>query len=335
MSRYSVAHADPQGANDARPTAMQIIHDEQMEDKLVGKAVIITGVSSGLGVETARALAATGATLYMTARDLDRAKSALGDIFDPHRMELIHMDHTSLESVRTAAQNILSKTDKITILVCNAGVMAVKDLQLTDQGYELQFATNHLAHFLFFELLRPALLAGSSSEFQSRVVIVSSSSHRMARGLGPSDNYHYQKGGYDPRGAYAQSKIANVYMANEIERRYGSQGLHATSLNPGIIATSLGRHMSEEEIQALLQNPMVQKFQKSPEQGAATTVWGAVSEELAGKGGLLLDNCAVAARGDYDENPLGGDAVPHTYCAEDEARLWKDSLEMVGLSSEN
>lgn len=335
MSRYSVAHADPQGANDARPTAMQIIHDEQMEGKLVDKVVVITGVSSGLGVETARALAATGATLYMTARDLDRAKNALGEIFDPRRMELIHMDHTSLESVRTAAQSILSKTDKVAILICNAGVMAVKGLQLTDQGYELQFATNHLAHFLFFELLKPALLAGSSSEFHSRVVMVSSSSHRMARGLGPSDNYHYQKGGYDPRGAYAQSKIANVYMANEIERRYGSQGLHATSLNPGIIATSLGRHMSEEEIEALLQNPMVQKFQKSPEQGAATTVWGAVSTELEGKGGLLLDNCAVSARGDYDENPLGGDAVPHTYCPDDEARLWKDSLEMVGLSGEN
>lgn len=306
-----------------------------MEGKLVSKVVVITGVSSGLGVETARALAATGATLYMTARDLEKAKNALGDIFDPRRMELIHMDHTSLESVRTAAQSILSKTDKITILICNAGVMAVKDLQLTDQGHELQFATNHLAHFLFFELLKPALLAGSSSNFQSRVVIVSSAGHRMARGLGPSDNYHYQKGGYDPRGAYAQSKIANVYMANEIERRYGPQGLHATSLHPGVIATPLGRHMSPEEIEALLQNPIVQKFQKSPEQGAATTVWGAVSRELEDKGGLFLDNCKVADRGDYDENPFSGDAVPHTFNPEDEARLWKDSLEMVGSSNEN
>jgi hypothetical protein len=93
--------------------------------------------------------------------------------------------------------------------------------------------------------------------------------------------------------------------------------------------------LSEAELEALLQNPVVQKYQKSPEQGAATTVWGAVSQELEGKGGLFLDNCAVAARGNYDKNPLGGDAVPHTYCPVDEARLWKDSLEMVGLSSEN
>ncbi|GLI76381.1 hypothetical protein PoHVEF18_004653 [Penicillium ochrochloron] len=335
MSRYSAAHANPQGPTDDRPTAMQIIQDEQMQGKLVGKVVVITGVSSGLGVETARALAATGATLYMTARDLDKAKTALGDIFNPSRMELVHMDHASLQSVRTAAESILSKTDKITILICNAGVMAVKDLQLTDEGYELQFATNHLAHFLFFELLKPALLAGSSSEFQSRVVIVSSAGHRMIRGLGPSDNYHYQKGGYDPREAYSQSKTANVYMANEIERRYGSQGLHATSLHPGVIATPLGRHMSPEEIEALLTNPIVRMVQKSPEQGAATTVWGAVSKELEGKGGLFLDNCAVADSGEYDENPLSGNAVPHTYCPQDEARLWKDSLEMVGLSGEN
>lgn len=152
---------------------------------------------------------------------------------------------------------------------------------------------------------------------------------------GPSDNYHYQKGGYYPGAAYCQSKLANVYKANEIERRYGSQGLHATSLNPGIVATSLMRHMSEAELEALLQNLVVQKYQKSPEPGAATTVWGAVSQEFKGKGGLLLDNCAVAARGDYDKNPLSGDAVPHAYCPEDEARLWKDFLEMVGLSSEN
>lgn len=199
MSRYSAAHANPQGPTDTRPTAMQIIQDEQMQGKLVGKAVVITGVSSGLGIETARALSATGATLYMTARGLDKAKTALGDIFDPSRMELVHMDQTSLQSLRTAAQSIISKTDKITILICNAGVLAVKNLQFTNQCYELQFATNHLAHCLLFELLKPALLAGSSSEFQSRVVIVSSSGHRMIRGLGPSDNYHYQKGEYDPR----------------------------------------------------------------------------------------------------------------------------------------
>jgi hypothetical protein len=124
-------------------------------------------------------------------------------------------------------------------------------------------------------------------------------------------------------------------MANEIERRYGSKGLHATSLHPGVIATPLGRHMSPEEIEALLTNPIVQMVQKSPEQGAATTVWGAVSKELEGKGGLFLDNCAVADSGEYDENPLSGNAVPHTYCPQDEARLWKDSLEMVGLSGEN
>lgn len=330
MSRYAAAHANPQGLGDARPTAMQIVHDEVMEGKLTNKVIVITGVSSGIGIETVRALATTGARLFLTARDLAKAKAALGDTFDATKMELIQMDQTSLDSVRAAAAAILSKTDQITILVTNAAIMAVQDRQLTEDNYELQFATNHLSHFLFFNLLKPALLAGSSADFQARVVVVSAAAHRVVT-LNDSDNYHFQKGGYNPWVAYGQSKLANIYMANEIERRYGLSGLHATSLHPGLIATGLSQHLPEEEIGAMLQNEFMIKMQKSLEQGAATTVWAAISKELEGKGGLYLDDCAVAKRGEDDGIPALGMTSSSTYNAEEEARIWKDSLKMVGL----
>lgn len=330
MSYYGEAHADPKGPGDARPTAMQIIKDEGMEGKLAGKVVVITGVSSGIGIETVRALGATGAALYLTARDLPKAKGALGDIFIPSRMELVQMDQTSLTSVRAAAATILGKTSKINILIANAGIMAIQNLQLTDSGHELQLATNHLSHFLFFQLLKPALLAASSPDFQSRVVMVASSGHRR-NGLNPSDNYHFQNGEYDPNRAYSQSKLANIYMANEIERRYGPVGLHALSLHPGVIATALGQHLPDEVLQGMLQNQVLLKNLKSIPQGAATTVWAAVSKGLEGKGGLYLSDCSVAEVGDLDESPFSAKSASYAYNPDEEARLWKDSLEMVGL----
>ncbi|GKZ25365.1 hypothetical protein AbraIFM66951_008142 [Aspergillus brasiliensis] len=330
MSPYTAVHANPQGPGDARPTALQIVQDSNMQNQLKGKVAVVTGVSSGLGVETVRALAATGATLYLTTRDLSKARTALGDIFQPGSMELVQMDQASLSSVRQAAELILTKTNnKVNILIGNAGIMAVPDLQLTEDGYEVQFATNHLAHFLLFNLLKPALLAGSSPSFQSRVVLVSSSGHRV-HGINEADNYHFQKGGYEPLVAYGQSKTANIYTANEIERRYGGQGLHALSLHPGIIATGLGRFLSEEQIQALLSDETVARVAKSTEQGAATTLWAAVGREWEGKGGKYLADCAEAEDGEQDGH-VGRTIVSYTYWPEGEERLWRDSLEMVGL----
>lgn len=124
MSRYAEAHAKPNGPGDARPTSMQIIKDEGAEGKLKGRAVVITGTSSGIGIETARVLATTGATLFLTARDVSKAQSALAAFFDPSSMEIIKMDQTSLSSVRAAAEAILAKTSKISLLVNNAGVSA-------------------------------------------------------------------------------------------------------------------------------------------------------------------------------------------------------------------
>lgn len=334
MSRYSVAHANPQGAGDARPTALQIIRDEALEGKLVGRAIVVTGATSGIGLEIARALAATGATLFLTARDLKTAETALFDILEPERVSLVETNNASLPSVRTAAGAILARSNgRVNILVNNAGIMGIEDLKLTEDGHEMHFAVNHLSHFLLFQPLKPALLASSTPDFHSRVVMTASCAHR-AWALNDSDNYSFQKGGYQHGLAYANSRLANVYMANELERRYGTRGLHATSLHPGGINTNISRHLGGDFVEQIMSNEKLVKILKSPEQGAATTVLAAVGKEWAAKGGRYLEDCQEAKRGDDDDDVFGAGFVRQTYDPKHEKRLWKDSLKLVGLDDD-
>jgi NAD(P)-dependent dehydrogenase (short-subunit alcohol dehydrogenase family) len=331
MSRYSASHATPRGAGDDRPTALQIIHDEQVEGNLDGKVIVITGATSGIGIETARALSATGATLYLTGRNIAKATEALTDVLEQGKCSLIEMKNDSLTSVREAASVILAKSKgRVNILITNAGVMGINDLQLTQDGHEMHFATNHLGHFLLFELLKSALLSSSSPAFHSRVVIVASSAHRMCN-LFESGNYNFEKGNYDSMLAYANSKLANIYMANEIDRRYGVQGLHATSLHPGGINTDIARHIGSAFVDSILSDPVLVKILKSVEQGAATTVLAAVGKDWEDKGGKYLEDCEEARRGLDDDSPFGAGYVSHTYRKEEEGRLWRDSLLMVGM----
>ncbi|KAF5702960.1 reductase [Fusarium globosum] len=331
MSPYTAVHANTKGPGDARPTALQIIKDEGLEEKRQGQIFVITGTSSGIGIETVRAIAATGATLYLTARDLDKARTALDGIFDPARMELFQMDQGSLASVRDAATAILKKTSKVHCLIANAGIMAIPDLRFTADGHELQFGTNHLSHFLFFQLLKPGLLAAGSPDLPSRVVVLSSSSHNI-HGINDADNYAFEHGDYDPNIAYAQSKTANIYMANEIERRYGAKHLHATSVHPGVVATGLTRHMPPDVFKGM---EHIYPMMKSVEQGAATTVWAAVSEAWKHDGGKYLVDCNVAKPAvDGDDGMIGPGYARHAYDVDKAARLWKDSLTLVGLEDE-
>lgn len=174
MSRYHDAHVDLKGPGDARPTAMQIIKDEGLEGKLSDKTMLVTGTSSGIGITTVEALAATGATVYCTARNLQKGKEALADVLKPGKVELIEMDNDSLDSVRRGAKQFLDKSGgKLNVLVANAGVMTTPEGKSKD-GFETQFATNHLAHFLLFQLCKDGLLKSSTKEFNSRVVMVAS-----------------------------------------------------------------------------------------------------------------------------------------------------------------
>lgn len=333
MSQYVDAFAYPRGPGDARPTARQVVHDANRVGKLVGKVIVITAGHNGLGLETTRALAVTGATLFLTARCIAKAREELGDIANLPNVEQVTMNQESLDSVRDAAQTILAKTDGVNILINNAAVMAVPTLQLTQDGCEQHFMTNHLSHFLFFNLLKQAMIKAASKDFASRVINLSASAHRI-QGINDADNYNFQNSHYEPWAAYAQSKTANIYMSSEIERRFGSQGIHAWAVHPGIIATRINRHLAQEEINEIVSLPFVLKTMKSAEQGAASTVWAAIASELEGRGGKYIVDCGEAVRGPDDGDKTGSTYVGHTYCPELEMRLWRDSLALVALPAD-
>ncbi|KAI0100077.1 hypothetical protein GGR51DRAFT_533758 [Nemania sp. FL0031] len=326
-SRYVAIHQSPNGPGDSRPTAIQIIKDEELEGKLTGQTAFVTGCSSGIGTETARALYLAGATLYLTARDLAKAKTVLGEMVSSERVHLLELDLDSLASVRACASQFLSANTPLNILVCNAGVMMPPEGRTKD-GFETQFGTNHLAHFLLFNLLQPALLAGASPGRASRVVMVSSVAHRFGEVM--FDNINFENN-YDPMKAYAQSKTANLWTANEIERRYGAQGIHAWSLQPGAVITDLTRHLPEDRKDALRNDPYLSKIVKNPEQGAATSVWAATAAALEGQGGKYLENCQIIGPWDASLDMWGPGFAAHAYDAEKENKLWEKSLEWVGL----
>ncbi len=324
--KYSEAHepANLRGPGDARPTALRIIRDEGFEGRMTDKVFIVTGASSGIGVETGRALAATGGKVFLTARNLRKGEEACKSFLEPGRVELLEMDNNSLDSVRAAAKAFLAKNDKLNVLVNNAGIMAAPYMKTAD-GFESQFGINHLAHFLFFILLKDTLLASSTPEFHSRVVNVSSSGH-MAGEVQFGD-YNFEKTEYTPFAGYGQSKTANIYMANEVENCYGSKGLHGLSLHPGGIWSGLQKFIPPETMAQWKSRPNVENILKSTEQGAATTVLAAVGKEYEGKGRLYLEDCGTA--GPTEDGNAGYE--PYAFDKEKEARLLTDSLKMLGL----
>lgn len=338
MDSHAPGSATAQEAGDfIRPTALQIVRDEGLEGKLAGKVMVITGATSGIGVETARALAATGATLFLTAhneREVTKAQTTLDGVLEPDRVSLIIMDLASSVSVRAGAAEILTKSNgRVNILVNNAGVVGIRNLQLTKDGHEAHFATNYLGHFLLFQLLKPALLSCSSSELKSRVVIIGSSNHRTVD-LNDSDNYSFQKGGYDHHKAYPHSKLACIYMANEIDRRYGHRGLHATSLHPGGIDTNLDEKLGPKFMAKITSEPRLRAMLKTPEQGAATTVVAAIGKAWENSGGRYLEDCKEALRGADNDERFGVGFGRQTYDPVLETRLWHDSLSIVGVNDD-
>ncbi|KAH9900100.1 short-chain dehydrogenase [Xylariomycetidae sp. FL2044] len=337
------------GPGDSRPTGLQVVEDENLVGALKDKVILITGVSSGMGPETVRALAATGATIFGTARDLPKARAALGDdllIKQGRRVHLLAMDQTDLSSVRACGTEFARRTPqpgRLHVLINNAGIMKTPEQRVFNNGngdadgdgigrvkLELQFVTNHLSHFLLFYLLRDHLLAGSTPAFHSRVVNVSSSGHRY----GPVrfDDLAFEGGGgYDGWAAYGQSKTANIYMATQIERLYGARGLHGYSVSPGSFVSPNLQKYCQDEMEGVKESERMMKYLCSVQQGCATSVYGAVSRDLEGKGGLYLEGASVAG-----PVPRDGDVVEYGYGEwafdeEKERKLWELSKTMVGV----
>lgn len=297
--------------------------DEVLEGvDLTGRRVLVTGASAGLGVETARSLAAHGAEVLGVVRDPDKARAALqeagaGDV------RLYQADLASLDSVRAAADAIVADgCDRLDLLIGNAGIMACPRGTTAD-GFELQFGTNHLGHFVLVNRLAPLLLAGAPS----RVVMVSSAGHRF--GDVSLDDPDFETTPYDEWTAYGRAKTANVLFAVELDRRLRERGVRATALHPGGIVTELGRHLTEETIGALVEARGDRTFEwKSVPQGAATSVWTGVVADADAVGGRYCEDCAVApVIDDPDESP---GVMRYALDPDTAAALWTRSEELVG-----
>ena len=369
--QYTKLHENQSGPGGERPTAFQIIKDNDVIGKLNDKTFLVTGGTDGLGLETVRQLAKTGARVFFTARNPGKAAKVVQALqdeakADSHlknaRVEWVEIDNNSLNSVKAGAEELLKRSDQLNVLICNAGMSSIARLRArtrgakqtlgvanrpyfeSEDGFEGQFATNHLAHFYLFQLLKPLLLKSSTPSFQSRVVMVSSIAHSFS--TVHFDNYKQEKkiedgfqpliameGDFNPMIAYAQSKTANIWTANEIDRRYGGKGLHGLSLHPGNIQTAGWEGLDQRVVDKMAPFLEMDTFKngfKSVEQGAATQVLAAIGRDFEGKGGIYLDDCGIAQAAEAGALTAQG-YQPYAFSPENESRLWVASMEMLGL----
>jgi len=303
---------------------------------LHGKRILVTGVSAGLGIETARALAARGAHVIGAARDLDKARSATATVTRAAEagggsIELIKLDLADLSSVRACADQLRNTDQAIDVIIANAGVMATP-LGKTADGFETQFGTNHLGHFVLVNRLMPLLPAGGT------VIMLASSGHRFANV--DLDDPGFERTAYDPFVAYGRSKTANILFAVALDERHKARGVRAAAVHPGGIRTELSRHMEERALAKMLETINAQlkaegqgTFQfKSIPQGAATSVWAATVASASEIGGRYCENCHVSTvvADDVVITPVSEGVRKYALDAENAQALWRKSEAMVG-----
>ena len=297
---------------------------------LKGQRILVTGVSAGLGVETARVLAAHGATVVGAARDLKKAETATQAVRDQAAnggsLELVELDLANLASVRACADALNASGQSFDVVICNAGVMATPFGKTAD-GFETQFGTNHLGHFVLVNRIAALIKSGG------RLVNLSSSGHRFSDVNLDDPNFDTTE--YTPFGAYGRSKTANVLFAVEFDRRHKARGVRATAIHPGGIQTELGRHMTPEAIQALVDSIAASQpagsagFEwKTIPQGAATSVWAGFVADADKVGAHFCEDCHVAEIMDGADVRAG----VRTYALDPEnaKALWARSEQMVG-----
>ena len=302
--------------------------DEVLEGiELSGKTVFITGGASGLGTETARAMATKGAHIIIAARDVAKGEEAAKTVRDAtgsDKVDVIECDLASLDSVRQCAEAANAKYDKIDLLINNAGVMACPKGETAD-GFEMQFGTNHVGHFLLTNLLMPLVEKGDNS----RIVNLSSRGHHF-------DTVHFDDTNFEDReyekwASYGQSKTANIMFSVGLENRLADKGVHSYAVHPGGIQTNLGRHLTEEDIAMLMkrmeENSGASVAFKNVEAGAATTCYAATAPEVEGKGGVYCEDCHVAEVNDDDPT---GSVKSYAVDPDNAEKLWALSEEMVG-----
>lgn len=302
---------------------------------LKGKRILVTGVSAGIGVETARSLAAHGAQVIGAVRDLNKAKAATGQVPKDAAAHggsfgLVELDLANLQSVRACADGLLAKGDAFDVVIANAGVMATPFANTVD-GFETQFGTNHLGHFVLVNRIASLIRAGG------RLINVSSAGHRRANV--DLDDPNFERTPYDPLLAYGRSKTANILFAVAFDQRHRSRGVRAGAVHPGVIETELIRHVSPSWLRARVDEVNQQLAatgkpplrRKSIPQGAATTVWAAVVASADEIGGQYCEDCHVAAVVPDDVAMTEG-VRAYGVDAKTAEALWKKSEELVGES---
>jgi NAD(P)-dependent dehydrogenase (short-subunit alcohol dehydrogenase family) len=303
----------------AESTTDDVLHGVNLE----GKRILVTGASAGLGVETARSLAARGALVVGAARDLDKAKRATEVVrmaaSNGGGFELVQLDLASLASVRKCADALVAAGKPFDVIIANAGVMACPKGKTSD-GFETQFGTNHLGHFVFVNRLVSLLKPGA------RIINLSSAGHRFADV--DLDDPNFERTEYHPFVSYGRSKTANILFSVGLDRRLNNRDVRSAAVHPGGIQTELGRHLTPELIaQIMPAGPASFKFKTIP-QGAATQVWSAVVAPASAVGGRYCEDCHVAET----TNDAASRQGVRSY-ALDPARadaLWAKSEQMVG-----
>ena len=317
---------------DANSTADEVLSGINLR----GKRILVTGVSAGLGIETARALAAHGAHVVGTARDIAKAEAATAQVRKDAaggggRFEIVALDLANLASVRGCASALLAKNEPFDVVIANAGVMATPFGRTTD-GFETQFGTNHLGHFVLVNRIAPLIREGG------RLVNLSSAGHRYSNV--DLEDPNFERTPYHPFVAYGRSKTANILFAVAFDQRHRGRGIRAAAVHPGGIRTELNRHMDAaalgqivDQLNKQLATEGKPPFQyKSVPQGAATSVWTAIlasPEEIGGRycenchvGQVVADDVTISA---VSEGVRGYALDPHNAEA-----LWKKSNELVG-----
>ena len=303
---------------------------------LRGKRILVTGVSAGLGVETARSLAAHGAQVLGAARDLNKAERATAQVrkdaaVNGGGFDLIELDLANLKSVRACADRLLQKSEPFDVIIANAGVMATPFGKTAD-GFETQFGTNHLGHFVLVNRIAPLLRGGG------RLINLSSSGHRFSNV--DLEDPNFERTPYDPFVAYGRSKTANILFAVALDTRHRSRGIRAAAVHPGGIQTELARHMDHSALEKLLEqiNQQLAAEGKGPfqwktiPQGSATSVWAAVVASADEIGGRYCENCHVGQVVPDDVTITVMSEGVRGYALDPTAAeaLWKKSEELVG-----
>jgi NAD(P)-dependent dehydrogenase (short-subunit alcohol dehydrogenase family) len=316
-------HPLPSGFN-ARSTATDVLAGID----LTGQTAIVTGGYSGLGIETVAALHAAGARVIVPARRPEVAWAAL-DARGLGSVKVDTLDLADLVSVRAFAEHFVATGSSLDILINNAAIMASPEARVGD-GWESQFATNHLGHYVLTNLLWPALTANDGA----RVVALSSTGHKLS-GIRFDDPQFTT--GYDKWQAYGQAKTANSLFAVQLDARGAERGVRAFAVHPGGIMTELQRHLPREEMIAagwMTEDGIVNAQFKSAEQGAATSVWAATSPLLQGMGGVYCEDCDIAEPTDPGSASARVRGVnAHAIDPDAAARLWALSAELTGVNA--